>query len=211
MNPSPANIVSCPPPCVALPPRSAEARGPSADRELARWFEQEILAHERDLRAYLRGRFPTLPDVDDLVQETYARILRARAVGRASLTRAYLFVIARNAALDQLRRKRPVSLEGIAEIEQLAVVEERPDAAEATSHEQELALLAEAVATLPGRCREIFILRRYQDLSHKEIAQRLGIAENTVNAQLVTGMLRCREYLRAHGVTQERSHARPRA
>ena len=149
-------------------------------------------------------------DIDDLVQETYARMLRAREVGKASLTRAYLFVIARNVALDQLRRRRPEWIAGIAEIERLSVVEERPDAAEAASHEQELEILADAIATLPGRCREVFVLRRYHDLSHREIAQRLGIAENTVNAQLVTGMLRCRDYLRAHGVTQESSHARTR-
>ena len=35
-------------------------------------------------------------DIDDVVQETYARLLRAREVGTATLTRAYLFVVARN-------------------------------------------------------------------------------------------------------------------
>ncbi|WP_414661736.1 RNA polymerase sigma factor [Horticoccus sp. 23ND18S-11] len=188
--------------CAALPAAPATP----ADAELARWFREEIQAHERDLRAYLRGRFPTLVDVDDLVQETYARLLRARAVGRASLTRAYLFVTARNAALDQLRRTRPVSIDGLAEIDRLAVVEEGPNAAESASHDQELELLAEAIATLPQRCREIFVLRRFHDLSHREIARRLGIAENTVNAHLVTGMLRCRDYLRARGVTPERKN-----
>ncbi len=181
-----------------------------ADGELSRWFREEIQTHEQALRAYLRGRFSSLHDVDDLVQETYARILRSRAVGQASLTRAYLFVTARNVALDQLRKKRPELIEGIAEMERLGVVEERPDAAEASSHDQELELLAEAIASLPARCREVFVLRRYHDLSHREIAQRLGIAENTVNAQLVSGMLRSREYLRAHGVTHESAHARHR-
>jgi RNA polymerase sigma-70 factor (ECF subfamily) len=159
----------------------------------------------------LRHRFPSLSDVDDLLQDTYVRILRARELGEASLTRAYLFVTARNAALDQLRRKQPISLERIAEFDPDAVVEERPDAAEVVSRVQELEILAEAVASLPERCREIFILRRYHGLSHKQIAQKLALAENTVNAQLVTGMLRCREYLRARGVTHERKYARPRS
>lgn len=179
--------------------------------DYAQWFAEQVQPHEPALRAYLRGRFSSLHDIDDLVQETYARILRAREVGKASLSRAYLFVTARNAALDQLRRKRLISIEEIAEGEQLAVVDERPDAAEAASHAQEIALLCEAIATLPKRCREVFVLRRFHDLSHAEIAVRLGISENTVNAQLVTGMLRCRAYLRACGVTQERSHARARA
>jgi RNA polymerase sigma-70 factor (ECF subfamily) len=53
------------------------------------------------------------------------------------------------------------------------------------------------------------VLRRFHELSHREIAQRLGVSENTVNAQLVIGMLRCREFLRGRGVRQEvPSHAR---
>jgi RNA polymerase sigma factor (sigma-70 family) len=206
----PATPVSCTPSCLALSPRLAGSPVVRADGELARWFREEIQTHEQALRAYLRGRFSSLHDVDDLVQETYARILRAREVGQASLTRAYLFVTARNVALDQLRKKRPELNAGPAEMERLDVVEERPDAAEAASRDQELEILAEAIAALPERCREVFVLRRYHDLSHREIAQRLGIAENTVNAQLVSGMLRCREYLRAHGVTHESAHARHR-
>lgn len=192
-------------PCAALAAAIPVAR---AENEAeARWFRDEIQAHEPELRAYLRGRFPSLRDIDDLVQETYARILRAREAGRATLTRAYLFVTARNAALDQLRRRKIISVEAVAEFDRLPVVAEAPDAAETASHAQELQLLADAIATLPERCRRVFVLRRYYDLSHKEIAQQLGIAENTVNAQLVTAMLRCREYLRAHGVTgAERSH-----
>lgn len=210
MSISPATPLSCTPSCLALSPRLAGSLVVRADGELSRWFREEIQTHEQALRAYLRGRFSSLHDVDDLVQETYARILRSRAVGQASLTRAYLFVTARNVALDQLRKKRPELIEGIAERERLGVVEERPDAAEAASHDQELELLAEAIASLPERCRKVFVLRRYHDLSHREIAQRLGIAENTVNAQLVSGMLRCREFLRAHGVTHESAHARHR-
>ena len=192
---------SCAPACAPSP----AAR--SANEAEDRWFRDEIQAHEPELRAYLRGRFPSVRDIDDLVQETYARILHAREAGKATLTRAYLFVIARNAALDQLRRRKTISVEAIAEFDRLPVVADAPDAAETTSHAQELQILADAIATLPERCRRIFILRRYHDLSHREIARQLGIAENTVNAQLVTAMLRCREYLRARGVmTPERSH-----
>lgn len=166
-----------------------------------RWFIEEVQPHEPALRAYLRGRFPTLHDVDDLVQETYARLLRAHEIGAAKLTRAYLFVTARNIALDAIRHSKVVPMESLAEIDPSSVVELTPNAAEAASFDQELEILAAAIATLPARCREIFVLRRFGELSHREIAQKLGIAENTVNAQLVIAMLRCREYLRLRGVT----------
>ena len=44
--------------------------------EQARWFSEHVHPHEPALRAYLSKRFPTLPDHDDLVQETYVRVLR---------------------------------------------------------------------------------------------------------------------------------------
>ena len=46
------------------------------------------------IRQYLRDRFPALHDVDDLVQEAYARVLRARAAGRVIHPKAYLFATA---------------------------------------------------------------------------------------------------------------------
>jgi len=45
--------------------------------EHARWFHEEVQPYEEKLRAYLRHRFPTIRDVDDIVQETYARLFRA--------------------------------------------------------------------------------------------------------------------------------------
>jgi RNA polymerase sigma-70 factor (ECF subfamily) len=187
---SAASTVSCASSCLLVP------------AEHSRWFREEIRPHERELRAFLQRRFPTIGDLDDVVQETYARLLRAKNGGTATLTRAYLFVIARNVALDLLRRDRTVSLEQLGEIEPWRVVEEKPDAAEALSHEQELQLLADAMSALPPRCREILTLRRIEGLSHRAIASRLGIAEGTVNAQLAIGLMRCRSYLCAHGVTR---------
>jgi DNA-directed RNA polymerase specialized sigma24 family protein len=52
------------------------------------------------LRAYLHARFPALRDIDDLVQDTYVRLLRAHAVGKVAHAKSYLFATARNAALD---------------------------------------------------------------------------------------------------------------
>jgi hypothetical protein len=45
----------------------------------ARWFAEEVQPHEASLRAYMRGAFPMVRDVDDVVQESYLRVWRARA------------------------------------------------------------------------------------------------------------------------------------
>ena len=82
------------------------------------------------------------------------------------------------------------------------------EGADATSLDADLELeaLAAAIRTLPDRCREILLLRKYHGLSHEEIATRLGITRNTVNAQITIAMLRCREYFRAHGLLRKDRH-----
>ena len=168
--------------------------------EHTRWFLEEVRPHESSLRAYLRSRFPALEDIDNLVQETYARLLRVRAAGPVASAKSLLFATARNAALDQFRRRQVISFESIAEMDRLSVLEDRPDAAEAATHEDELQLLKEAIRALPRRCGQVITLRKIYGLSHKEIAERLGIAENTVSAQISQGVERCRQYLLARGV-----------
>lgn len=172
---------------------------PPQNTEQATWFASEVQPHETALRAYLRERFPSLLDIDDLVQDSYARVMRAWALGKVTQPKAYLFATARNLALDLFRRRQVVTFEAT-DLARLPVVEDRPDAAEAASQAQELELLAEAIEALPERCREIFTLRRLHGWSHREIAAKFGISEHTVNAQLATGVLRCRAYLRARGV-----------
>ena len=166
-----------------------------------RWFAEEVQPHERSLRTYLGSLFPSLLDIDDLVQEAYVRLIRAKSAGRISYAKAFLFTTARNAALDLFRRRKVVSIEAIGDMSELSVLENGPDAAEALNKQQELELLAEAVRTLPDRCRQVLTLRLLYGLSHKEIAAQLRLSEHTVKAQLAKGMRRCADYFQARGVS----------
>jgi len=163
-----------------------------------RWFADEIQPHESRLRAWLRALFPKLTDTDDIVQESYARLLRAREAGKVVHSKAYLFATARNAAVDFFRRNRVFSVGRVESIEALSVPEECPGVAETLIHDEDLALLAEAVRSLPECCRKVVVLQKFHRLSYKEIAARLGISERTVNAQIAKGVLRIRDYMRAH-------------
>lgn len=171
--------------------------------EQTRWFAAEVLPHEPDLRAYLRRAFPSIRDVDDLVQETYARVFRARNAGKVTEARPYLFSIARNAACDAFRRSKIISITGVADFDDSSVVEDRPAIGEAVAHAQELEMLRDAIQALPERCRQVFTLCKLQGLPHREVARRLGISEHTVNAQIALGVLRCRDFLRARGLLEK--------
>ncbi len=170
------------------------------ESEHARWFSEEVQPYESSLRSYLRNVFPSLTDIDDLVQESYARLIRAKDAGRISYAKAFLFATARNAALDLVRRRRVVSIESIGNLAELSVVEDRPDAADAANKQQELELLATAVRGLPERCRQVLTLRLLYGLSHKEIAVNLRISEHTVKAQLAKGTRRCAAFFEERGL-----------
>ncbi|MES2697698.1 MAG: RNA polymerase sigma factor [Verrucomicrobiota bacterium] len=175
---------------------------PPIDSNTARWFAEEVQPHEAELRAYLGARFSGHVDIDDLVQDTYARLLQSREQTKVRSTKGYLFATARNAAFDILRRRKIIPIHGMAEIELLPVFEDRPDLSEAVCQDQELQMLAEAIQALPERCRRVVTLRKLHGLSHREIAQQLGISENTVNAQVAIGVVRLRDYLQARGVSR---------
>src|SRR5688500_11358340 len=173
---------------------------PAVGHTSTRWFTEEVQPHEPMLRAWLRAHFPSLTDTDDLVQESYARLLRARKNGHVTNAKSYLFKTALNAALDILRRKKVVSIEGVGEFDSSFVLEERPDACEAASRTEELEILREAMQSLPTRCRQVFTLRKLYGLTHREIAVQLNISEKTVAEQVNRAMRRCAAFLRSRGL-----------
>jgi RNA polymerase sigma-70 factor (ECF subfamily) len=67
------------------------------------------------------------------------------------------------------------------------------------THNQELALTAEAIKQLPDRCREIVTLHTVEELSYREIAERLGLAEVTVRVQMARAVKKCIAFLRERG------------
>ncbi|MBI5690728.1 MAG: RNA polymerase sigma factor [Verrucomicrobia bacterium] len=171
-----------------------------AKDDLPRWFAEEVLPHEPALRAWLVARFGPSCEVDDLVQEAFARILRAGPGAGISSTKAFLFATVRNLAIDQIRRRQVLSFEPLTETPEPFVMEAGPDAGEMVSRRQELELLTEAIQTLPERCRQVLTLRKIYGLSQKEIAAQLGISEHTVEAQVGLGVRRCAAFLARHGL-----------
>ena len=175
----------------------------AAVAEHSRWFAEEVHPHDTALRSYLQGKFPSVRDVDDVVQESYLRVWRTHPARPIACGRAFLFRVARNVALSLLRRERIAPIIAVRDLATLPVVENGRTAASAACLDEELLLLAQAIDSLPVRCREIVILRRIECLPYREIATRLGIAEETVEVQVARGVKRCAAYLRRHGATLE--------
>lgn len=166
--------------------------------EITRWFAEEVQPHAPMLRAWLRAGFDARVDTDDIVQESLMRVVQARREGRVRAPKAFLFATARNLALDRLRRHELARTESMGEMADLDVLDEDADVPETVARHQELALLTQAIQSLPTRCRQVFTLRKLYGLSQREIARRLGISESTVENQITIGADKCTAFFAAH-------------
>lgn len=210
--PDPCLWVIIPPRCshrLDSPPMNDPTRKPSACSispvDPARWFVDEAFSQNSALQSYLRTTYPKLRDVDDVIQESYLRLWKVRATQPIRSVKAFLFTVARRLAIDVHRRNKRSPVELVGDLATLPVIEERRSIADTAGVQEKVALLVEALAALPPRCREILILRKLDGMSQREVALRLGLSERTIEEQVARGMKRCETYLRLRGITEYRS------
>lgn len=171
---------------------------PPQNTEHARWFAEEVLPHEPALRGYLRSQFPSV-DHDDVVQESFLKLLKVREAGRIAFTKSYLFSIARNTARTVFRRRQffsdsPVNTTGAPPVFMVECT-----SVDIVNRHERFNLAVAAIAGLPARCREIMELTVLEGLGSTEIAGRLRLSENTVRVQLARGIKKCAAVLREKG------------
>lgn len=154
-----------------------------------RWFAREVLPHEPDVRRWLSVRLRGIEscDLDEVVQEAYARMWGAD-LDRILNPRAYLFVTAKHIVGEQVRRSRIVSIELMADLEVLNIVDDDVDAYRKLSGQEEIARLHSIIAKLPPKCRQAFQMKKFEELSQREIAARMGVAESTVEKHLAKAL-----------------------
>ncbi|SHF39679.1 RNA polymerase sigma-70 factor, ECF subfamily [Lampropedia hyalina DSM 16112] len=138
-------------------------------------------------------------DAADLVQETYARALALMQAQSPSTdavqdVRALLYRTLRNLLIDQHRRRQlrqHESLEHLSEAEwPLLPAHLQPEAVLAFS--QYARAIVAAIESLPPRCREAFVLSRFDGWPHQRIAEHMGISRNMVAQHMVRGILVCK-------------------
>jgi RNA polymerase sigma-70 factor (ECF subfamily) len=170
-----------------------------ASRKNSAHRESPILAsflrHESFLKRFIARYLPQPEDVDEVVQESFLRAYAAEQRKPIDRPKSFLFQIARNEALDRLRRKSHQITDYIEDLGKLAVKSSDFSAEELLEQKQKMALFCEAVATLPVQCRKAFLLRKVYGLSHKEVADELGIAVSTVEKHQAAALMRCSQYM----------------
>lgn len=141
------------------------------------------------LRRFVRRRVGSREDAEDVIQEAYLRVLRYSDEHKIDSEERLLFSAARNLAVDSMRRRR--TREKIAA--DYATLEWESQSWPAADDElyiwQCLNIVEAAVALLPQRCREVFLLHRVHDLSYRQIAAHCGISVSAVEKHVARACL----------------------
>lgn len=157
-------------------------------RKRGRWLASNVLPHEPLIRAKLRNLSIFDLDVDDVVQEMYARILSVPSLESIRYPKQYAVLTARAIVVDHIRHSRVVSITSCGNLESLEIPLTEASTETRLEFHSEVLAVADALAQLPKACRETLILRRVEGLSQKEVAERLKISEKTVEKHMANGV-----------------------
>jgi RNA polymerase sigma factor (sigma-70 family) len=157
---------------------------------------QSFLIHNVLLQKYLSRYVREYRDVEDILQDVYINAFNAENSKEITNPKAFLFRIARNIALNKLKKKSFKMTTYIEECQTEFVIERTDELEVEISAEESLEIYFEAVESLPNKCKKVYVLRKVHGLTHKEIAEKLDITLSSVEKHLHTGLLRCRRYIK---------------
>ncbi|MNO71016.1 putative RNA polymerase sigma factor FecI [compost metagenome] len=187
--------------CVCLPAFYQPAQWLPDIRVIMRRFAtssllQSFQAHYADLMRFLARRLGDNQRAADVAQDTWLRLAAQPEDAGVDDPRAYLFRVAGNIAIDNLRREGRLA--------ELHVQEDAANEVSDPAASLERRLLARealegldaALDDLPPKAREALLLNRLEGLTHAQIAERLGVSESMVGKYIVQAMRHCRDWLR---------------
>ncbi|HEY8051449.1 MAG: RNA polymerase sigma factor [Steroidobacterales bacterium] len=157
------------------------------------WIERLFAEHSTALRAFFQRRTRSKPNVPDLVQEVYLRLLRVEDADAIRNPTGYLFTVATNllreqAVLDQRQAMSTDLDEPLAQAE-LAWSAAFEDDVDAHARVKRLRIV---LAQLPPKCQAAVHMKYRHDLSYEEIAGHLGVSVHMVEKYLAQALAHCR-------------------
>jgi RNA polymerase sigma factor (sigma-70 family) len=181
------------------------------EEKLHEWFIQEVLVHERALMGFLARVWPDKSEIDDLRHEIYARVFEASLKSLPSSPRAFLFATARHLMFDRVRRGKVVSIEFQEDLDSLNVLIDEVSPERVIGARQDLWELARAFEALPATCRDIVWMDKVEELTQKQIADRLNLTVRAVEKRIAHGIRLLREDCLRQAQSKRNPIAQPNA
>ena len=177
------------------PPPLPPAPGPKPARDFTTLYQATV----NPLRRYLARLLGNTTEAQDIAHDAYLRLYPTLKSQSAENPEALLYVTARRLAINRLKR-RSISPIHPGEANYDCAASASPTVEQEVMARQELTLLEAAIAELPAGCRAVLLLRKVELLSHREIADRLGIAISTVEKQHARALRLLRAALPAESI-----------
>lgn len=164
---------------------------------------QMIRQHHGSLLSFLRRRLRVSEDADDVAQETYVRLMQYEGSRAIRSPASMLFRIAINLANDLGRYQVTHREADRRSLEDVELICERPSAEREIEAQQDVELLYEAIAELPPRCQQVFLLSRVRKMTYPEIAEHCGISLKAVEKHIRRALAICAQKVggRARGTS----------
>lgn len=169
---------------------SADAMPAPAKKLQDDWYEALVLSTRAKLLRALVAMLP-VEEAEEVIQETYFKLYQQAQSEVPENPTAYVYRLARNLAIDRLRNKQVADSFASSLRLQYEHLDSHDALHDDRKHEEEMALLLQAINTMSPICRQVFVLRKLHGKSHKEIAQDLEICVKTVENHLAKGMQHC--------------------
>ncbi|GAB4139956.1 MAG: hypothetical protein Tsb0016_06830 [Sphingomonadales bacterium] len=163
------------------------------------------------LRRYVRrllGAGNDGAEVDDVMQETYVRAYAAKREQKLTHATAYVYRVARNLSFKARARQQSPVIQLVEDFAAEGIIDDVVPPPEQLHQKRRLAVFEEAVSRLPPQCRQVFVLRQVDGLTHREISRRLGISTSTVEKHLAKGLKLCANFMRDQGYETAREESR---
>ena len=154
-----------------------------------------FVENTRYLKKFLK-RFVSNPqDIEDIVQEAYLRAFLAERSQGIECPKAFLSRVAQNVVFTKLKKKSLLNAKDLGEAGFSSSRDTAASADEEAEAQELLVQYCKAVAALPDKCREAFLLRKIYGLRLKEIAVRMSLSVSSVEKYIRQGELTCKAYL----------------
>lgn len=145
------------------------------------------------LRGFLQRRLGSADEVEDVLQETWLRLLVYRDAGPLDAPQALVYRVAERVLLNRHRHRVVRHAEAHCAIDEVEVASSAPSQERWLGARQEVHLVREAISALPPKCRRAFLLSRIHRLNYQQIAAEMGISVKMVEKHISHALTVCRD------------------
>jgi RNA polymerase sigma factor (sigma-70 family) len=157
-----------------------------------------IRRHHDSLVRFLKHRLRVTEDAADIAQEAYIRLMHYEGSKEIQSAPSLLFRIAINVANDMGRAELSRHRADHCSIEDVDLAADAPTPEREIAAEQDLELAYQAIAELPPKCQQVFLLSRAKRMTYPEIAAHCGISVKMVEKHISHALQICARKVGVH-------------